>query len=40
VWDAATTKFYMSIPKTAANANGEIEEIKPGDDGDYFAKWG
>jgi hypothetical protein len=29
VWDAATRRFYISIPKTAANANGEIDEINP-----------
>jgi hypothetical protein len=29
VWDAAMRRFYISIPKTAANANGEIDEINP-----------
>jgi hypothetical protein len=29
VWDAATRRFYISIPKTAADTNGEIDEINP-----------
>jgi hypothetical protein len=29
VWDAATRRFYISIPKTATNTNGEIDEINP-----------
>ena len=30
VWDPVTKRFYISIPKTAAHANGEIDEINPG----------
>jgi hypothetical protein len=29
VWDAAARRFYISIPKTAAHTNGEIDEINP-----------
>jgi hypothetical protein len=29
VWDAPVGKFYISIPATAANANGEIDELDP-----------
>ena len=29
VWDGAIGKFYIAIPATAANANGEIDEIDP-----------
>jgi hypothetical protein len=29
VWDGVTGKFYITIPKTAAHANGEIDEIDP-----------
>ena len=29
VWDGVTGMFYIAIPKTAANANGEIDEIDP-----------
>jgi hypothetical protein len=29
VWDKKTRKFYLAIPSTAANANGEVDEIDP-----------
>ena len=29
VWDKKTRKFYLAIPHTAANANGEVDEIDP-----------
>jgi len=29
VWDGATKRFYITIPSTVANANGEIDEINP-----------
>jgi hypothetical protein len=29
VWDQKTKRFYLAIPKTAANANGEVDEIDP-----------
>jgi hypothetical protein len=29
VWNAVTKRFYVSIPKTAGNTNGEIDEINP-----------
>jgi hypothetical protein len=29
VWDGHMRRFYISIPKTAANANGEVDEINP-----------
>jgi hypothetical protein len=29
VWNPVTKRFYISIPKTALNANGEIDEINP-----------
>lgn len=29
VWDGPAQKFYLAIPSTAANANGEIDEIDP-----------
>ena len=29
VWDQAAGKFYITIPATATNANGEIDEIDP-----------
>ena len=31
VWDGATRKFYIAIPATKANPNGEIDEIDPND---------
>jgi hypothetical protein len=29
VWDAKTKRFYLAIPSTAANPNGEVDEIDP-----------
>jgi len=29
VWDKLTRKFYLAIPHTANNANGEVDEIDP-----------
>ena len=29
VWDGFTKRFYISIPSTAANAKGEVDEINP-----------
>jgi hypothetical protein len=29
VWDGPASKFYIAIPATAANANGEIDELDP-----------
>src|SRR5262249_31961521 len=29
VWDQKTKRFYLAIPSTAANANGEVDEIDP-----------
>lgn len=29
VWDGFTGRFYIAIPKTALNTNGEIDEINP-----------
>ena len=29
VWDGAHKRFYLAIPSTAANANGEVDEIDP-----------
>lgn len=29
VWDGATGKFYIAIPATKTNANGELDEIDP-----------
>jgi hypothetical protein len=29
VWDGATKRFYIAIPSTVANPNGEIDEINP-----------
>jgi hypothetical protein len=29
VWDAQAGKFYISIPSTKTNANGEVDEIDP-----------
>jgi hypothetical protein len=29
VWDEAASKFYIAIPATATNANGEIDELDP-----------
>lgn len=29
VWDSAHKRFYLAIPSTAANANGEVDEIDP-----------
>jgi hypothetical protein len=29
VWDKRTRKFYLAIPSTAANPNGEVDEIDP-----------
>jgi hypothetical protein len=29
VWDKGTSKFYLAIPHTAKNANGEVDEIDP-----------
>jgi len=29
VWDQATLKFYLAVPATKANPNGEIDEIDP-----------
>jgi hypothetical protein len=29
VWDGAANKFYISIPATKANANGEVDELDP-----------
>ena len=29
VWDGAKKKFYISIPSTKQNANGEVDEIDP-----------
>ena len=29
VWDGAAGKFYLAIPATKANANGEIDELDP-----------
>ena len=29
VWNPVTKRFYISIPKTASNTNGEIDEINP-----------
>jgi hypothetical protein len=29
VWDGHASKFYISIPATAANANGETDELDP-----------
>jgi hypothetical protein len=29
VWDGPAEKFYIAIPATAANANGEIDELDP-----------
>lgn len=29
VWDGAKKRFYIAIPSTAANANGEVDEIDP-----------
>jgi hypothetical protein len=29
VWDKVTRRFYIAIPSTAANANGEVDEINP-----------
>jgi DNA-binding beta-propeller fold protein YncE len=29
VWDAVTNKFYLAVPATKANPNGEIDELDP-----------
>jgi len=29
VWNSRTKRFYLAIPKTAANLNGEVDEINP-----------
>ena len=29
IWDAPASKFYMAIPATATNANGQIDELDP-----------
>jgi hypothetical protein len=29
VWDGPAAKFYISIPSTKANANGEVDELDP-----------
>ena len=29
VWDTQTQRFYLAIPSTAANTNGEVDEINP-----------
>jgi len=29
VWDTQTQRFYLAIPSTAANPNGEVDEINP-----------
>jgi hypothetical protein len=29
VWDQQTKKFYMSVPVTSTNINGEVDEIDP-----------
>jgi len=29
VWDGKTKKFYLAIPSTVANPNGEVDEIDP-----------
>jgi hypothetical protein len=29
VWDLQTHRFYMSVPATVANPDGEVDEIEP-----------